>query len=110
MRPVIAVAGSEGLNMKKIISAAFLATAALALAGCGSSDSADEAAQAENVELPAEEQVPVDASVAPVADESAAASTDAAAQGSTAASDAAVAGDAATKAVEAATKQAEKKM
>ena len=86
--------------MKKLAFAT-LAPAALALAACGSSDSADEAAVAENVELPAEESVPADASVAPVADESAAASG--------AASEAAAAGDAA-KAVEDATKAAEKKM
>ena len=96
--------------MKKIVSAAFVATAALALAGCGSSDSADEAGQPENVELPAEEGIPAEASVAPVADESAATSTDAAGQGTAAASEAAAAGDAAAKAVEAATKAAEKKM
>lgn len=79
-----------------------LGPAVLALAACGSSDSADEAAQAENVELPAEESVPPEASVAPVTDETAAATA--------AASEGAAAGDAATKAVEDATKAAEKKM
>lgn len=87
--------------MKKLVIAT-LAPAALALAGCGSSDNADEAAQAENVELPAEESVPSEASVAPVTDETAAATA--------AASEGAAAGDAANKAVEDATKAAEKKM
>jgi|GEM_PF-2186589 len=41
--------------MKKIAYAAFASAAALALAACGSSDKASEEAQAENVEMPAEE-------------------------------------------------------
>ena len=50
------------------------AAAFLSLAGCGKSDSAQEQAQADNVEMPAEETVqtlPADAT--PVADSSAAA-------------------------------------
>lgn len=55
------------------------AAAFLALAGCGKSDSAKEQAQADNVEMPAEETVqglPGDAT--PVADSSAAAGAEAA--------------------------------
>jgi len=51
--------------MKKIIAAAFASTAALALAACGSSDQAADEAAADNVEMPAEEAVPVDAATAP---------------------------------------------
>ena len=50
--------------MKKIIAAAFATTAALALAACGSSDTATEEAAADNVEMPAEEAVPVDGATA----------------------------------------------
>lgn len=74
--------------MKKLAITAFASVAVLALAACGSSDSAKEEAAADNVEMPAEEAVgDVDATAAPVADASAAA-TDAAAP---AASDAAAA-------------------
>ncbi|WP_296678488.1 hypothetical protein [Novosphingobium sp.] len=56
--------------MKKFAALGFASVAALALAACGSSDSAKEEAQPENVEMPAEEAVgDVDAS--PVADASA---------------------------------------
>jgi hypothetical protein len=51
--------------MKKIIAAAFATTAALALAACGSSDTATEEAAADNVEMPAEEAMPADAATAP---------------------------------------------
>ena len=53
--------------------APFTALAALALAGCGSADSAKEQAQADNVEMPAEEAMPDDPNATPVADASAAA-------------------------------------
>jgi hypothetical protein len=43
--------------MKKIAYAAFTSAAALALTACGSSDSADQKAEAENVEMLAEEAV-----------------------------------------------------
>ena len=43
--------------MKKFVTIAFAATAALTLAACGSSESAKEEAQADNVEMPAEEAV-----------------------------------------------------
>ena len=57
--------------MRKLITAAFAASAALALAACGQSDSAKEEAQADNVEMPAEEAVG-DIDATPVADASAA--------------------------------------
>ena len=60
--------------MKKSALLTAAAAAFLALSGCGKSDSAKEQAQADNVEMPAEETVgtlPVDAT--PVADSSAAA-------------------------------------
>ena len=80
--------------------AAFVTAAALALSACGSSDKASEGAQAENVEMPAEEAMnTADAGATPVAD----AGTDAAAVASEAA-------PAASAAAEAATTQAEKKM
>lgn len=56
--------------MKKFAARALTAVAALALAACGSSESAKEEAQPDNVELPAEEAVPADAGT-PVADASA---------------------------------------
>lgn len=57
--------------MKKIAYAAFASVAALALAACGSSDKASEEAQAENVEMPAEEAMSgVDAGATPAADAS----------------------------------------
>lgn len=43
--------------MNKIASLAVTAAAALALAACGKSDKASEGAQADNVEMPAEEAV-----------------------------------------------------
>lgn len=55
--------------MRKYTAFAFAATAALALSACGKSDSAKDAAQADNVEMPAEEAVQdVDAAATPVAD------------------------------------------
>ena len=73
--------------------------ASLALSACGKSDGADELANPDNVEMPAEESVaPLDASVAPVADAAAtegadatAAATDPAAQASAAPTEAAAA-------------------
>lgn len=58
---------------------AFLAlTAALALAACGKSDGADELANPDNVEMPAEETVStLDPSATPVADAAATAGADA---------------------------------
>jgi hypothetical protein len=83
--------------MKKIAYAAFASAAALALAACGSSDKASEEAQAENVEMPAEEAMnTADAMATPAVD----ASADASAAASASASGA----------VEAATADAEKKM
>jgi uncharacterized lipoprotein NlpE involved in copper resistance len=69
------------IRMKKILIVALASTAAFALAGCGKSQSADEEAVAESVELPAEETVPADASVAPVASEAAASEAAPAASG-----------------------------
>jgi hypothetical protein len=98
--------------MKKIIAAAFASTAALALAACGSSDNAADEAAADNVEMPAEEAMPVDTAATAPAD-AMAAPADAAATGAAAdaAADAAAAAeadaDAAAKAAEAA--QAEEK-
>lgn len=43
--------------MNKIATLALTAAAALALAACGKSDKASEGAQADNVEMPAEEAV-----------------------------------------------------
>ena len=87
--------------MKKIVHAAFVSAAVLALSACGKSDKADEGAQAENVEMPAEEAMnSAEADATPVADAS-----DAAA----AASGAAAAASDASKAAEAATAAAEKK-
>lgn len=87
--------------MKKIATLAVTLAAALSLAACGKSDSAEEGAQADNVEMPAEEAVnTVDEAATPVPDTA----TDAAA------SDAAAPADAADKAAEDATRAAEKKM
>jgi hypothetical protein len=61
----------EGLLMNKFASLALASLAPLALAACGSADSAKEEAQADNVELPAEEAVG-DIAATPVADPSAA--------------------------------------
>ncbi len=89
--------------MKKIATLAIAAAAALTLAACGKSDKANEGAQADNVEMPAEEAVnTADEAATPVADATGAA-TDAAAP-------AASATDATTKAAEDATRAAEKKM
>lgn len=86
--------------MKKFAVLAVTAAASLALAACGKSDKASEGAQADNVEMPAEEAVnAVEDDATPVAADSAAA-TDAAAAATTATS----------KAAEDATKAAEKKM
>ncbi len=66
--------------MKKIAYAAFASAAALALAACGSSDKASEDAQAENVEMPAEEAMnAAEATATPVVDASAAATGEASA-------------------------------
>lgn len=56
--------------MKKIAAFTFASAAAFAVAACGSSDSAKEEAQPENVEMPAEEAVG-DIDATPVADASA---------------------------------------
>ena len=63
--------------MKKLLAAAFVSSAALALAACGQSKSAKVEAQADNVEMPAEEAVG-DIDATPVAEASAAAGADAA--------------------------------
>jgi hypothetical protein len=86
--------------MKNIVFAAFASAAALALSACGSSDKASEGAQAENVEMPAEEAMnSAEADATPVADASAAAS-EAAGAASAAASDAGKAAEAATMAAQ----------
>ncbi|MGE3692138.1 MAG: hypothetical protein AB7F98_12250 [Novosphingobium sp.] len=88
--------------MKKTMTAMLASAAVLTLSACGSSDKASEEAQAENVEMPAEEAMgDVDASAAPVADASAAPGADASAS-------APASGEPA--AVEKATADAEKKM
>ena len=61
--------------MKKIATAAFAAAVALTLAACGRSDSAKDGAQADNVEMPAEEAVG-DIDATPVADASGAGGAD----------------------------------
>ncbi len=59
--------------MKKLAPFALVSAAAFALAACGSSESAKEEAQADNVELPAEEAVgDIDAVATPVTDAAAA--------------------------------------
>lgn len=58
--------------MKNFAPLAFASIAALALAACGGTESAKEQAQADNVEMPAEEAVQ-DVDATPVADTSAAA-------------------------------------
>jgi hypothetical protein len=70
----------RGHFMKKFIALAFATTAALALTACGSSESAKEEAQADNVEMPAEEAVG-DVDATPVADASAGAGAEAATGG-----------------------------
>ena len=64
--------------MKKLATAAFAAAVALTLAACGRSDSAKDGAQADNVEMPAEEAVG-DIDATPVADASGAVSEESAA-------------------------------
>ncbi|MBC2670263.1 hypothetical protein ACFOON_04080 [Novosphingobium piscinae] len=100
--------------MKKSVLLATMA-ATLALAGCGSSDGANEQASPDNVEMPAEESmstvaalpVPDAAPATQAADPNAAAKPDdAAAAAAAAAADFNAAGDGADEAVE----QAEKKM
>lgn len=86
--------------MKKIAYVAFASIAALALTACGSSESANEEATPENVEMPAEEAIGGIDPAAPVVDDTVA--TDAAAT--------ATPTDDASAAVEAATADAEKKM
>jgi PBP1b-binding outer membrane lipoprotein LpoB len=55
--------------MNKLAPYALVSAAALVLAACGSSESAKEEAQADNVEMPAEEAVgDVDAAATPAAD------------------------------------------
>ena len=72
--------------MKNIAILAAASAAALALAGCGKSDSAKEQATADNVEMPAEETVqPLPADATPVADASAAVGAEAATTASPAA-------------------------
>lgn len=74
--------------MKKIALAAFATAAALTLAACGSSDKASEEAQAENVEMPAEEAMNVaEATATPVAEASADASAAATGEASAAATE-----------------------
>jgi hypothetical protein len=78
---------------------AAIAPAALALAACGSSDSADEAASPENVEMPAEEAMnTADASPAPVTETASTPAADASAAAPEASASAGV--EAATKAAE----------
>jgi hypothetical protein len=90
--------------MKKIATLALTAAAVISLAACGKSDKASEGAQADNVEMPAEEAVnAAEDAATPVADTSDAA-TDAAA------TPAASGTDATSKAAEDATRAAEKKM
>ncbi len=97
--------------MNRIATFALGSAAALALAACGSSDKASEAAQAENVEMPAEEAMGgVDAAAAPASDAAAAPGAEASAPASDAASGAAAPADGASAAAEAATADAEKKM
>lgn len=69
--------------MKKLASFALVSVAALALSACGSADSAKEEAQADNVEMPAEEAVgDIEAAATPVSDAAAtAAASDAATAG-----------------------------
>lgn len=70
--------------MKKFAILAAASAAALALTGCGKSDSAKEQATADNVEMPAEEAVQ-DVDATPVADASAAPGAEAATTASPAA-------------------------
>jgi hypothetical protein len=63
--------------MKRFVALAFASTAALALSACGTSESAKDEAQADNVEIPAEETVG-DIDATPAADASAGAGAEAA--------------------------------
>jgi hypothetical protein len=95
--------------MKKLVSVSLITAMTLALSACGSSDSASEEAQADNVEMPAEETMTnVDASAAPASDAAALPGADASA--SPAAEASAAATDTAAKAAEEAVTAAEKKM
>ena len=70
--------------MKKIAYAVFASVAAMALSACGSSDQASEGAEAENVEMPAEEAMSTaDAAATPVADATATAAASEAAEAAT---------------------------
>jgi hypothetical protein len=89
--------------MKKIATLALTAAAVLSLAACGKSDKASEGAQADNVEMPAEEAVnTADEAATPVADTGAASDA--------AAAPTATATSTTSKAAENATRAAEKKM
>ena len=97
--------------MKKFAYATFASVAVMALAACGSSDKASEGAQAENVEMPAEEAMnSAEADAMPEADASgvAAGASEAAAAASSAATSAGTAVEAATKAAEQKTDAAKK--
>lgn len=63
--------------MKKKAALVLVATAAFTLAACGKSESAKDEAQADNVEMPAEEAIG-DVDATPVADASAGADAEAA--------------------------------
>lgn len=79
--------------MKKLAPFALVSFAAFALTACGSSESAKEEAQPDNVEMPAEEAVgDVDAAATPAADAAATAGAETAppADGATTATSAAV--------------------
>ena len=89
--------------MMKLVCVVTVAAAALSLAACGSSDKASEGAQAENVEMPAEEAMnSAEADATPMADASgmAADASAAASDASAMASDAGAAAEAATAAAE----------
>ena len=80
--------------MKKIVFAATAFAATLALAACAKSDSADELANPDNVEMPAEETVAdLPTSAAPVADAAATEGADATAAATDAAGATAAASD-----------------
>ncbi len=93
-----------GFRMKKIVCIAMVSAAALALSACGSSDSANEEATAENVEMPAEEAM-TGVEATPVADPAATAPAETASDAASAAPSAE-----ASAAAEDATKEAEKTM
>ena len=97
--------------MKKFATIALACAAALTLAACGSSDKANEDAQAENVEMPAEEAMGgVEASAAPSSDAAAAPGADASGTAAADTASAAAPADSAGDAAEKATMDAEKKM